>query len=84
MKVYVLTVTEDDFQDVSVFKSKKSLIKNVKADLADRYHFDTDEPYITKEELEAKQAEAEKSLLEDECWEDDGTTYRMDAAELED
>lgn len=51
MTIFVLSVTEYDEKNIMCFKTKDGVIETIINDLKDRYHFDTDEPYLTQDEL---------------------------------
>ncbi len=83
-KIWVLTTEERDFVETDLYRSKESAMECVKGDLLDRYHFDTDEPYITKEELQEKQEQAENELNAAGWWQDDEVTYYLEEKEIND
>lgn len=82
MKVYLLTIESQDNVENLIYKSQESALECVKGDLLDRYHFDTDEPYITQEELEEKQDEAVNALQNYGSWKDDEVQYWLDKKDL--
>lgn len=82
MKIWVLTITEDDFEGCYLYKTREGAIKTVQMDLEDRYHFDTTEPYISKDELEEKKRRANRDLLTKGNWQDEDATYWLDHKEV--
>ena len=53
-KIFVLTIEEQDGLYLELYRSRENAVKYVLDDLHDRYHFDTDEPYISESELQEK------------------------------
>ena len=82
-KIFVLTTEEQDYVDTELFRSRENAVKSVLDDLHDRYHFDTDEPYITESELQEKRETAVREL-EHGWWEDGEVTYYLDEKEVQD
>ena len=80
LTVWVLTSDDDREQEheVSVHRDEKGAIYEVIDDLWFRYHFDTEEPYITTAELETKCREAESRLSEKGFWTDGDVTYTIE------
>lgn len=83
-KIWVLTVEERDAVNTELYRGRENAVKCVIEDLADRYHFDTDEPYITEQELMEKQQTAKKELDSVGWWQDDDVTYYIDEKQVQD
>jgi len=85
MKIWVLLVEDADGNDCYLYKTYEGALNCVMGDIEDRNHFDTDEPYITREELAQKQQEARDEIEELGYWQDDdGTNYWIQEKELND
>ena len=85
-KSYILLVRdhEDDDTTTLLFHSKEKALDEVRGDLRDRNHFDTNEPYCTEEKLAELQKEATDSILEF-GWHDDGEVlYQLTECDYED
>ena len=82
MQVYLLTIESQDDVSNFIYKSKESALECVRGDLKDRNHFDTEEPYLTQEELQKRQEEAVKALDGLGTWEDDDVTYWLDQKDV--
>lgn len=78
MQIFVLLFEENDSLDTELFFTKEKAIEYVDGDLSDRYHFDTDEPDITIEELEKKKREMREAFDKFGYWTDDDVTYYLD------
>jgi hypothetical protein len=68
MKVYVLTVEDDDVFDVFSFSTKEKAVECIENDIYDHYHFDTDEPYLTNTELKEEICEMRESIKQFGTW----------------
>ena len=86
MKVWILTVEDYETRETYAFASLEKALEMVRQDLADHFHFDTDEPYCSKDELEAIQNAAVESLasigLYDAADEADSMVYTLDEKEV--
>lgn len=86
MKVWILTVEDYETSETYAFASQEKALETVRQDLADHFHFDTDEPYCSKDELEAIQNAAVESLvsigLYDSADEANELTYTLDEKEV--
>jgi len=78
MQIFVLLFEENDGLDTELFFTKEKAIEYVDGDLEDRYHFDTDEPYITQDELADKKREMREAFDKFGYWTDDDVTYYLD------
>ena len=83
-KIFVLTIEEQDYVDAELFHSRENAVKCVLDDLHDRYHFDTDEPYISESELQEKRNTAVRELDKYGWWKDDEVIYYLDEKEVQD
>ena len=83
-KIFVLTIEEQDGLYLELYRSRKNAVKYVLDDLHDRYHFDTDEPYISESELQEKRNAAVSELGKYGWWKDDEVTYCLDEKLVQD
>lgn len=84
LHIFVLEVNNvfEDEHEILLYSSIENALAALAEDIADRYHFDTDEPYCTREELEQKQEEMRKHLLEKSFWVDGDEQYYLDEKEV--
>lgn len=84
MKVFVLTVISQDCEETLVFASQEKALGTVAGDLADHYHFDTDEPYCSPEQLQLEQDSARGQLKDYGNYEtnDGEITYYLEEKEV--
>lgn len=83
-KIFVLATEEQDGVSTELYRSRESAVKSVLDDLHDRYHFDTDEPYISESELQEKKNTAVSELDKYGWWEDGEVIYYLDEKEVQD
>ena len=83
-KIFVLTIEEQDGLYLELYRSRENAVKFVLDDLHDRYHFDTDEPYISESELQEKRNTAVSELDKYGWWKDDEVTYCLDEKLVQD
>ena len=83
-KIFVLTIEEQDGLYLELYRSRENAVKFVLDDLHDRYHFDTDEPYISESELQEKRNTAVRELDKYGWWKDDEVTYYLDEKLVQD
>ena len=83
-KIFVLTIEEQDGLYLELYRSRENAVKYVLDDLHDRYHFDTDEPYISESELQEKRNAAVSELDKYGWWKDDEVTYCLDEKLVQD
>jgi hypothetical protein len=65
LKVFVLNVFGEDIHDVFVFSSYEKAVNQIRITLKDYYHFDTDTPYLTGQEMKDVIAEMESIIYDD-------------------
>ena len=69
---------EEDMIDNYLFNDIKNTLKMVAGDLKDRYHFDTDEPYLTPQGLAWLIAKMEEELLNNGVFVDGEVEYILE------
>jgi anti-sigma28 factor (negative regulator of flagellin synthesis) len=81
MNVFVLTVCENDFNDVSAFSTEEKAINAIITDIKDRNHFGENEQ---SDEMVMELIEEMKEAIDsDGFWVDDEyVTYAIDKCEL--
>ena len=77
-KVFVLNVFSVDNHDVFVFDSLDKCLNKIEDTIKDNYHFDTDTPYITKEELAEELTEMKCFIYDDGVYESGDLTFTVD------
>lgn len=84
LHIFVLEVNSvfEDEHEILLYSSMENALMALAEDLADRYHFDTDEPYCTPEELEQKREDMRKSIVEKGFWLDGDGGYYLDEKEV--
>ena len=65
LKVFVLNVFGEDIHDVFVFDSYEKAVNKIRITLKDYYHFDTDTPYLTEQEMKDVITEMESIIYDD-------------------
>lgn len=65
LKVFVLNVFAEDIHDVFVFDSYEKAVNQIRITLKDHYHFDTDTPYFTEQEMKDVITEMELIIYND-------------------
>lgn len=85
LRLWGLAVTDKDDGSLTqlCFKTREKALEFVRDDLHDRYHFDTNEPYITEEEYKTLCATADKELGQGGWWEDGEVTYWLEQVDVQ-
>lgn len=70
LHIFVLEVNSvfEDEHEILLYSSIENALAALAEDIADRYHFDTDEPCCTKKELEQIRQDMRKSLTNKGYW----------------
>ena len=78
IKVFVLSVLDKGVHDVFVFDSIDKYLNEIEDIIKDNYHFDTDAPYITIEELSEELTEMKQLIYDNGIYESGDLTFIVD------
>lgn len=83
-RIFVIEINnfDENEHEILLYSSIENALAALAEDIADRYHFDTDEPYCTPEELEQKREDMRKSLTNKGYWADGSEEYYLDEKEV--
>ena len=82
MKVYVLNVFTDDNHSVFVFDNYYKVFNEIEQTLKDNYHFDTDNPYITEQELNDEIDTMKNHIYDDGYFDNNEIKFTVDECEV--
>lgn len=82
MKIWVVIVEDTDSLSDYLFFNKQDAIDDIKGNIRDHNHFDTDEPYCTQEELEEKQNKVIADIENFGWAKDEDVTYYLEHNEV--